>query len=107
MTPEERRQPDLINGSRRSRIAAGSGTSVPEVNHLLQQFKQMSKMMKGLGRVPGKGKKGKKNKARPGRVTPSLPNLKQLKELQQLQAGGGWDDLLSQTNREGKDLPWP
>jgi signal recognition particle subunit SRP54 len=105
MTPEERRQPDLINGSRRARIASGSGTSVPEVNNLLQQFKQMSKMMKGLGRVPGKGKKGKKNKARPGRVTPSLPNLKQLKELQQLQAGGGLDDLLSQT-REGKDLPW-
>jgi signal recognition particle subunit SRP54 len=107
MTPEERRQPDLINGSRRTRIASGSGTSVPEVNHLLQQFKQMSKMMKGLGRVPGKGKKGKKNKARPGRVTPSLPNLKQLKELQQLQSGGGLDDLLSQSNREGKDLPWP
>src|SRR4051794_4418218 len=75
MTPEERRQPDLINGSRRTRIASGSGTSVSEVNHLLQQFKQMSKMMKGLGRVPGKGKKGKKKKARPGRVTPSLPNL--------------------------------
>jgi signal recognition particle subunit SRP54 len=107
MTPEERQQPDLINGSRRTRIAAGSGTSVSEVNHLLQQFKQMSKMMKGLGRVPGKGKKGKKNTAKPGRVTPSLPNLKQLKELQQLQAGGGLDDLLSQTNREGKDLPWP
>ena len=109
MTLEERRQPDLINGSRRSRIATGSGTSVSEVNQLLQQFKQMSKMMKGLGRVPGKGKgkKKKDNKARPGRVMPSLPNLKQLKELQELQAGGGLDDLLSQTNREGKDLPWP
>src|SRR6185503_15108290 len=57
MTPEERQQPDLINGSRRTRIAAGSGTSVSEVNHLLQQFKQMSKMMKGLGRIPGKSKK--------------------------------------------------
>ena len=54
-----------------------------------------------------KAGQGKKNKAKPGRVTPSLPNLKQLKELQQLQAGGGLDDLLSQTNREGKDLPWP
>ena len=47
MTPAERKNPDLINGSRRSRIAKGSGRSVPEVNQLLNQFKQMSKMMKG------------------------------------------------------------
>src|SRR5687768_12827571 len=49
MTPEERRQPDLVNGSRRTRIANGSGTSVTEVNQLLKQFKEVSKMMKGFG----------------------------------------------------------
>lgn len=50
MTPEERRKPELINGSRRRRIAAGSGTSVQEVNQLLAQFKQMRKLMKQIGR---------------------------------------------------------
>jgi signal recognition particle subunit SRP54 len=46
MTPRERLKPILINGSRRKRIAAGSGTSVQEVNRLLKQFEQMKKMMK-------------------------------------------------------------
>lgn len=46
MTPEERSQPAVINGSRKKRIARGSGTSVQEVNQLLKQFDQMSKMMK-------------------------------------------------------------
>jgi signal recognition particle subunit SRP54 len=50
MTPEERRKPELINGSRRARIARGSGTSVQQVNQLLQARKQMQKMMKQLGR---------------------------------------------------------
>jgi signal recognition particle subunit SRP54 len=50
MTPAERRQPDTINGSRRRRIAAGSGTSVQEVNQLLSQFKQMKKLMRQIGR---------------------------------------------------------
>jgi signal recognition particle subunit SRP54 len=50
MTPDERRHPEIINGSRRRRIALGSGTSVQEVNQLLSQFKQMRKLMKQLGR---------------------------------------------------------
>ncbi|MFN8109839.1 MAG: signal recognition particle protein [Thermoleophilia bacterium] len=50
MTPSERRRPEIINGSRRLRIAAGSGTSVQEVNQLLAQFKQMRKMMKRVGK---------------------------------------------------------
>ncbi|MBI3922068.1 MAG: signal recognition particle protein [Armatimonadetes bacterium] len=49
MTPVERRNPDLLNGSRRRRIALGSGTTVQEVNQLLNQFRQMKKMMKQLG----------------------------------------------------------
>jgi len=50
MTPEERRRPEIISGSRRARIARGSGTSVQQVNQLLQARKQMAKMMKQLGR---------------------------------------------------------
>ena len=48
MTPKERRNPDIIKASRKTRIASGSGTSVQEVNKLLQQFDQMKKMMKGM-----------------------------------------------------------
>ena len=73
MTPAERVEPSLINGSRRQRIAAGSGTSTAQVGALLRQFEQMQKMMKsmapGLGLARRKAKKGKK-KAKGGRVTP-------------------------------------
>ena len=57
MTPEERRDPAIINGSRRSRIARGSGTTVPEVNNLLDRFKQMQSMMRqmaGMGGLMGR-----------------------------------------------------
>ena len=47
MTPEERDNPEIINGSRRKRIADGSGTNVVEVNKLLKQFETTRKMMKG------------------------------------------------------------
>jgi len=53
MTPEERRKQHIINGSRRKRIAKGSGTSVEEVNRLLKQFVQMQKMLKQLGGMAG------------------------------------------------------
>jgi signal recognition particle subunit SRP54 len=55
MTPEERRRHDVINGSRRKRIARGSGTTVEEVNRLLKQFVQMKKMLKQLGAMQGGG----------------------------------------------------
>ena len=48
MTPEERRHPKVLNGSRRKRIARGSGTTVQEVNRLLKQFEEMNRMMKRL-----------------------------------------------------------
>ena len=54
MTKEERRNPDVINGSRRRRIAKGSGTSVQEVNRLLKQFKQTRKLMKQMNSKKGK-----------------------------------------------------
>ena len=50
MTPAERRNPRVIDGSRRRRIAAGSGTNVQSVNQMLGQFKQMQRMMKQIGR---------------------------------------------------------
>ncbi len=52
MTPEERRRPELLNGSRRSRIAKGSGRPVSEVNRLMKQFKEMNKMMKQFKGMP-------------------------------------------------------
>jgi signal recognition particle subunit SRP54 len=87
MTPEERRKPELINGSRRMRIAQGSGTSTNEINSLLKQFKQVQTMMKGMpgmtrkmkGKQKGKGKKGKQK----GPKVPGLPG-----GLQGLQGGG-------------------
>lgn len=67
MTPEERAKPSILDGSRRKRIAEGSGTSVAEVNRLIQQFDQISKVMRkmqsgGFGRA--QAKKQKKNKKR-------------------------------------------
>ena len=50
MTPEERTRPELIKGSRRLRIARGSGTNVQQVNQLVKQFGQMRKMMRGMSR---------------------------------------------------------
>ena len=63
MTPKERRHPKLFNASRRRRIAAGSGTTVQEVNRLLKQHLQMSKMMKKMSKL---GKKGMMRNGLPG-----------------------------------------
>ncbi len=84
MTPQERRDPKVLNGSRRIRIARGSGTTVPEVNNLVDRFGEASKMMKqlaasgggipGMPGIPGLGRKakraqqGKKGKKGPGRA---------------------------------------
>jgi len=59
MTLDERRKPEIINGSRRQRIAQGSGRSIAEVNRLVKQFSEMQKMMKRMGGMGG-GKKGKR-----------------------------------------------
>ena len=56
MTPKERSNPEIINGSRRQRIASGSGTSIQEVNKLMKQFDDTRKMMKMVSQV----KSGKK-----------------------------------------------
>ncbi|MDF2181281.1 signal recognition particle protein [Neptuniibacter sp. CAU 1671] len=67
MTPDERRKPDIISGSRKKRIALGSGTQVQDVNRLLKQHKQMSKMMKKFsGKGMGKLMRGMKGMLPPG-----------------------------------------
>jgi signal recognition particle subunit SRP54 len=66
MTPRERQHHQIINGSRRKRIAKGSGTSVQAVNQLLKQFVQTQKMMKGM-------KKGLFGKAMRGMKMPEMP----------------------------------
>jgi signal recognition particle subunit SRP54 len=58
MTKKERNDPSIINGSRRKRIAAGSGTTVQEVNRLLKDFEEMKKMMKMMTDMGKRGKKG-------------------------------------------------
>ncbi len=63
MTPAERSKPAMLNGSRRKRIARGSGTSVQEVNQLMKQFTDMRKMMQQMSRMTkGKGKGGKRGR---------------------------------------------
>ncbi|WP_207063648.1 signal recognition particle protein [Motiliproteus sp. SC1-56] len=69
MTPQERRFPDVINGSRKKRIAAGSGTQIQDVNRLLKQHKQMQKMMKKIG---GKGGMTKMMRNMKGMLPPGM-----------------------------------
>ncbi len=69
MTPQERRRPDIIKGSRKRRIAQGSGTQIQDVNRLLKQFGQMQKMMKKMS----KGGMGKMMRGLKGRMPPGMP----------------------------------
>ncbi|MGA3306062.1 MAG: signal recognition particle protein, partial [Stellaceae bacterium] len=55
MTKAERRNPKLLDASRRRRIATGSGTSVPEINRLLKQYQDMAQMMKRMSKLGQKG----------------------------------------------------
>lgn len=69
MTPAERRNPDIISGSRKKRIAAGSGTQIQDINRLLKQHKQMSKMMK---KFSGKGGASKLMRGMKGMLPPGF-----------------------------------
>jgi signal recognition particle subunit SRP54 len=75
MTPEERRRPELINGSRRTRIATGSGTTPGDVNRLVKQFSEMQKMMKKMGGMGTKGKRRMPGLAGMGGLA-GLPGMK-------------------------------
>ncbi len=92
MTAQERETPAIIDGSRRNRIATGSGTSPGEISQLLKQFKEVQKLMKSMGglgtkRIKKKTKKANKAKKRGGRVTDSkkakarVPSTLQLPQL--------------------------
>ena len=70
MTPAERRNPDILNGSRKRRITRGSGTTIQDLNRLIKQYKQMGKMMKRMkGRDMGNMMRGlmTKHKSAKGR----------------------------------------
>ncbi|MDW3213725.1 MAG: signal recognition particle protein [Ilumatobacteraceae bacterium] len=88
MTAEERARPQLINGSRRARIAKGSGTETAEVSRLVKQFGDMQKMMKKMG-MGGGGKKGKKRGGFPGLpgMGGGMPDMSELESLMGGQAG--------------------
>ena len=87
MTKKERAKPQLLNGSRRYRIAQGAGVQVFEVNQLVKQYEETRKMLKKLGigmdMQRGKGKKGKKGGKR---RMPALPGGMSLKDLKQLES---------------------
>ena len=88
MTEQERQKPELLNGSRRARIARGAGVSVQDVNMLMKQFNETKKMMRKMMPVVeggGKGKKGKKGRrARlgiPGMGGMSMADLKKIQDM--------------------------
>jgi signal recognition particle subunit SRP54 len=87
MTPQERAEPQVINGSRRNRIALGSGTSPTDVNRLVKQFSEMQKMMKRFGNMGmgGKGKKGGRRDALRALRGGGMPDVSELAG----QFGGG------------------
>jgi signal recognition particle subunit SRP54 len=108
MTPAERAEVSIMDGSRRSRVARGSGTSIQDVNSLLKQFKEMQKMMKGMasGNMPN---------------IPGMPNMAAMaggagmsgraaRKLARQQAGAGGPeqadfDMLSQLMGDSGELP--
>ena len=98
MTPAERRQPRLLNASRRKRIAMGSGVTVTEVNQLMTRFEQAQKMMKtvakggvpqipGMGPIPGGAGSGK-SKRKQGKKKPQSRSGNPAKRAQQALGGG-------------------
>jgi signal recognition particle subunit SRP54 len=91
MTPYERRNPEVIRGSRRRRIAAGSGTTTEDVTDLLKQFRDMQKMMAQLGGMAGAGpKKGKRS------MMSRMPG--------QIGQMGSMRDMMRQAQEAGIDL---
>ncbi len=92
MTPSERSDPVIVDGSRRVRIARGSGTSTQEVNQLLKQFKEMQKMMRGMGPAALAGMGG----GRTGRLAAAR---------QQLKAGGAEESLAEMLGSRSAPTP--
>ena len=79
MTLEERAEPQLINGSRRTRIANGSGTTPSDVNRLVKQFSEMQKMMKRFGMAGARARRASAEAASPAcRLAQGFPDLAEL-----------------------------
>jgi signal recognition particle subunit SRP54 len=93
MTPKERRDPKgVLNGSRRKRIAAGSGTTVTEVNRLVKQFLEAQKMMKSVMKMADVGGPGKSKKSARGQLAQAKA-VRQLQKSGQVQPPGGGGGL--------------
>jgi signal recognition particle subunit SRP54 len=93
MTAAERRDESVLNGSRRKRIARGSGTSVEEVNRLVKQFGEMKRVLQMMGGMQGLKQGGKR---------PAMPSPQQMKQLQQARQGGGFPG----EKKRKKGGPW-
>ena len=111
MTSAERTNPDLIDTSRRNRIAKGSGTQAGEVAQLVTQFKAMRRLIQGMGdgamqRVKKKTKKGQKKGKGGGRVTAkgTAPNQSGPFTMPGM-SPGSFDPLADQIEKLGLDLP--
>ncbi len=91
MTPQERRNPDVLKASRKKRIAAGSGVNVEQVNRLLKQHRQMADMMKAMGGAGGKrgGMMGKLGQMMGLGGGMPMPTPEQIEAMQKQMGGGG------------------
>jgi signal recognition particle subunit SRP54 len=94
MTPDERRDESVLNGSRRKRIARGSGTSVEEVNRLVKQFGEMKRVLQMMGGMQAIQKQQQSGKR-------MMPTAQQMQQLQQMRKGGGLGD-----KKKKKGGPW-
>ncbi|NOX30441.1 MAG: signal recognition particle protein [Actinobacteria bacterium] len=111
MTTQERTHPEIIDGSRRARIAKGSGTSPSQVSALIKQFGEMQKMMKGVMGASFTKKKTKKNKknrkkAKGGRVTQSKKQRALTASSPALQLPEISEDLLKQAGLDDAEVPF-
>jgi len=88
MTPDERRQPEIVDGSRRARIAAGSGTTIQQVNQLLKQFREAQQLMRNPGMLGGM--LGGLSPMRSGRMAGALADALSSGDLDD---GAGWPGL--------------
>jgi signal recognition particle subunit SRP54 len=87
MTPEERRNPDILKNSRKKRIAAGAGAKVEEINRLLKQHRQMADMMKAMGGANKRGPMGKM--AQMFGMGAGMPSPEQIADMQKQMGGAG------------------
>ena len=92
MTPQERRNPDMLKASRKKRIAAGSGMRVEDLNRLLKQHRQMADMMKSMGGASKRGPLGRMAQA--FGLGGGMPSPEQIAEMQkQMEGGGGMGNM--------------